>query len=87
MGAMGMAACRAMGLGPTRQRCSQESEAEAAAIRAAFVQHGEMSAAVELRRLFPGVTDNTQARECARTIGFSYAKVRKATRAGTAAQA
>jgi hypothetical protein len=25
-------------------------------------------AAVELRRLFPGITDNAQARECARTI-------------------
>jgi hypothetical protein len=44
------------------------SEAEAAAIRAAFDQGGEMSAAVELRRLFPGVTDNAQAQECARTI-------------------
>jgi hypothetical protein len=44
------------------------SEAEAAAIRAAFEQRGELSAAVELRRLFPGVTDNVQARECARTI-------------------
>jgi hypothetical protein len=44
------------------------SEAEAAAIRAAFEQRGELAAAVELRRLFPGVTDNVQARECARTI-------------------
>ena len=44
------------------------SEAEAAAIRAAFVRGGELSAAVELRRLFPGITDNVQARECARTI-------------------
>jgi hypothetical protein len=44
------------------------SEAEAAAIRAAFDQGGEMSAAVELRRLFPAITDNAQARECARTI-------------------
>jgi len=44
------------------------SEAEATAIRAAFDQGGELSAAVELRRLFPGVTDNAQARECARTI-------------------
>ena len=26
------------------------------------------AAAVELRRLFPGITDNAQARECARTI-------------------
>jgi hypothetical protein len=44
------------------------SEAEAAAIRAAFEQGGEFAAAVELRRLFPGVTDNVEARECARTI-------------------
>jgi hypothetical protein len=44
------------------------SEAEAAAIRAAFEQRGELSAAVELRRLFPGVTDTAQARECVRTI-------------------
>jgi hypothetical protein len=44
------------------------SEPEAAAIRAAFEQRGELSAAVELRRLFPGVTDNAQARECARAI-------------------
>jgi hypothetical protein len=44
------------------------SEAEADAIRAAFDRGGELSAAVELRRLFPGVTDNVQERECARTI-------------------
>ena len=44
------------------------TEAEAAAIRTAFEQQGELSAAVELRRLFPGVTDNVQARECARVI-------------------
>jgi hypothetical protein len=44
------------------------SEAEAAAIRSAFDRGGEFSAAVELRRLFPGVTDNAEARECARTI-------------------
>jgi hypothetical protein len=44
------------------------SEAEAAAIRAVFDQHGELSAAIELRRLFPGITDIAQARECARTI-------------------
>ena len=44
------------------------SEVEAAAIRAAFEQGGEFAAAVELRRLFPGVTDNAEARECARTI-------------------
>jgi hypothetical protein len=44
------------------------TEAEAAAIRTAFEQQGEMSAAIELRRLFPGITDNAQGRECARTI-------------------
>jgi hypothetical protein len=44
------------------------SEADAAAIRTAFDRGGELSAAVELRRLFPGVTDNAQARECARII-------------------
>jgi hypothetical protein len=44
------------------------TEAEAAAIRAVYERHGEFSAAIELRRLFPGVTDNAQARECARTI-------------------
>jgi hypothetical protein len=44
------------------------SEAEAAAIRTAFDRGGELSAAVELRRLFPGITDNAAARQCARTI-------------------
>jgi hypothetical protein len=44
------------------------TEAEAAAIRAVYQQHGELSAAIELRRRFPGITDNAQARECARTI-------------------
>jgi len=44
------------------------TEADAAAIRAVYEQCGEFAVAVELRRLFPGVTDNAQARECARTI-------------------
>ena len=44
------------------------TEAEAAAIRTAFDQGGEWAAAVELCRLFPGVTDNAVARECARTV-------------------
>jgi hypothetical protein len=44
------------------------SEEAAAAIRAIFDQEGEMSAAIELRRLFPGITDNANALECARTI-------------------
>ncbi len=44
------------------------TEADAAAIRAAFDQGGELSAAVELRRRFPGITDNAHARICARSI-------------------
>jgi hypothetical protein len=44
------------------------TEEDAAAIRAAFDQGGEFSAAVELRRRFPGITDNAQARACARSI-------------------
>jgi hypothetical protein len=44
------------------------TEAEAAAIRAAFDRGGELSAAVELRRLFPAITDTAQARACSRTI-------------------
>ena len=44
------------------------SEEEAAAICAVYEQRGELSAAVELRRRFPGILDNVQARECARII-------------------
>jgi hypothetical protein len=44
------------------------TEAEAAAIRAVYQQRGELAAAIELRRRFPGITDTEQARECARTI-------------------
>jgi hypothetical protein len=40
------------------------TEADAAAIRAVYQQRGEFAAAVELRRLFPGITDNAQAMEC-----------------------
>jgi hypothetical protein len=44
------------------------SEAQAAVIRTAFEQRGELSAVVELRRLFPGVANIALARECVRTI-------------------
>jgi hypothetical protein len=44
------------------------SETEADMIRSAFRQGGELSAAIELRRLFPGVHDNDRARDCARAI-------------------
>jgi hypothetical protein len=38
------------------------------AIRTVFEHSGELAAAVELRRLFPGITDNVQVQECARII-------------------
>jgi hypothetical protein len=44
------------------------TEAEAAAIRGVFEKEGELSAAIEVRRLFPGVTDNAKARLHARAI-------------------
>ena len=40
----------------------------AAAIRQAFIEGGELSAAIELRRYFPGIADNANARRCARII-------------------
>ena len=44
------------------------TEADDAAVRAVYQQRGEFAAAIELRRRFPGITDNAQARECVRTI-------------------
>jgi hypothetical protein len=44
------------------------SEEAAAAIRCAYKQDGELSAEIELRRHFPAVVDNVQARACARAI-------------------
>ena len=44
------------------------SEDDAATICAAFDRGGELAAAIELRRLFPAITDNEHARRCARTI-------------------
>jgi hypothetical protein len=44
------------------------SEAEAAVIRTAFELRGELSAVVELRRLFPGLGNTAWAREYVRTI-------------------
>jgi hypothetical protein len=43
-------------------------EAAAAAIRHAFNEGGDLAAAVELRRLFPGVADNARARACVQII-------------------
>jgi hypothetical protein len=44
------------------------TEADATEIRAIFERDGELSAAIELRRRFPGITDNAKARQCARNI-------------------
>jgi hypothetical protein len=44
------------------------SEVDAAAIGAAYERGGDLLAAVELRRLFPGIGDNEKACSCARTI-------------------
>jgi hypothetical protein len=44
------------------------TEEDAAAIRTAWENDGELSAAIELRRRFPGIIDNQKAREQARTI-------------------
>jgi hypothetical protein len=44
------------------------SEAQAAAVRTAFIERGELAGAIELRRLFPGIVDNARARALAQTI-------------------
>lgn len=43
-------------------------EDAAEAIRRAWDEGGELSAVVELRRRFPGITDTANARACVRTI-------------------
>lgn len=40
----------------------------AAAIRTAFREEGELSAIIELRQRFPGITDHAEARACARSV-------------------
>ena len=44
------------------------TEADATAIREVYERDGELSAAIELRRRFPGILDNVKAREQARAI-------------------
>jgi hypothetical protein len=44
------------------------SEAQAAVVRTAFEQRGELSAVVDLRLIFPGLGNITWAQECVRTI-------------------
>lgn len=44
------------------------TRSEAAAIRRVFEEAGEMSAAIEPRRHFPGIVDNAKAREGSRIV-------------------
>jgi hypothetical protein len=44
------------------------TENEIASVHAAFEAGGEFAASVELRRLFPGITDLQKARQCARIV-------------------
>jgi hypothetical protein len=44
------------------------TKVQADAIRAEFAHAGEFSAAVELRRIFPAITSNAEARRHARRI-------------------
>ena len=44
------------------------TDADANAICTIFKEEGELSAAIELRRRFPGINDNAKARACARSI-------------------
>jgi hypothetical protein len=56
------------------------TEADAAAIRAVFEQEGELSAAIEVRRRFPGITDNAKAREHATSIADGRPYLRRCAR-------
>ena len=77
--------CRAATVASTGVHCHSRRmfvvpETDAIAIRAIFHKEGELSAAIELRRRFPGVSDNAKARACARTIaGWSPLPARAAT--------
>ena len=53
---------------PTRLFLDGRAPDHPVAIRRVFEEEGELSALIELRRHFPGITDNAKARECVRTI-------------------
>ena len=57
-------------------------EATAEAVRRAFDEGGELSAVVELRRHFPGITDNANGRTCARII-MGWSPVPPSEKTGT----
>jgi hypothetical protein len=54
--------------GPILTAMFTVDEGSAEAIRQALEQGGELSAVAELRRRFPLITDNTEARRCVRII-------------------
>ena len=58
----------AVAAGEARCRAYIVTKADAAAIREVYERDGELSAAIELRCRFPGITDNAKAREQARVI-------------------
>ena len=60
--------CASPSVGFTLHLMFTVSETEANAIRDAFHKDGEFSAAVEFRRLFPGISDTAKARYWARVI-------------------
>ena len=66
------AACSSMlavsGTRPHVQAMFVVDEPTAAAIRKAYLESGELAAVAELRRHFPGIVDNENARLCVRTI-------------------
>jgi hypothetical protein len=55
-------------------------EATAEAIRRSLDEGGELSAVVELRRHFPAITDNTEARRCVRIIASWQPALPRGTR-------
>jgi hypothetical protein len=63
-----MASCPAVPYRPSCWVMFSVDETTAAAIRKAFEESGELSAVVELRRHFPGLKDNENARVCVRAI-------------------
>jgi hypothetical protein len=56
------------------------AEADAAAIRAVFDQEGELSAAIELRRLFPGQREGAGVRPDHRRMDAAASPVARVTR-------
>jgi hypothetical protein len=67
-GSADVPACRPWPDGTIFRPMFAVTEADAAAIRAAFEQGGELSAVVELRRRFPSLADNENTLVCARSI-------------------